>query len=124
MGFVVAQMYAEQGSKSGKVFPERAVQLGCCGVKVFVLAHFLLLASRHACLTSNDISGENSAIAQSIFLTSIIDGYIQKQMANSHRTPMTITAVITSSFIKANAASISTYFLSAWFEGGNPPVLF
>jgi hypothetical protein len=69
--------------------------------------HFLLLASRHACLTSKDMSGENSAIAQSIFLTSIIDGYIQKQMAKTHKTPMTITVVITNSVNKFIALSMS-----------------
>jgi hypothetical protein len=70
------------------------------------------------------MSGENSAIAQSIFRTSIIDGYIQKQMAKTHKTPMTMIAVITNSLMSLNASSISTYFLSSWFEGGNPPVLF
>jgi hypothetical protein len=46
------------------------------------------------------MSGENSAIAQSIFLTSVMLGYIQKHSAKRHIMPKMITAVITSSFIK------------------------
>jgi hypothetical protein len=59
------------------------------------------------------MSGENSAIAQSIFLVSVMLGYIQKQMANSHRTPMMIVDVITNSLISLNASSISILF---WWE--------
>jgi hypothetical protein len=73
-----------------------------------VQVHFLLLASRHACLTSNATSGENSTIEQSIFFASVMVGNIHAQNEMNKTNVTTIKMLVAISNIVFSSSGIST----------------